>query len=381
MPVKLADCAPVCDVAHIASLTAIKHALAAGRIVVAMKHTLQDKVDALRNPANHRLPVSSVEAIETHFSWVFLAGERAYKMKKPLHLGLQDFSTLERRRHYCREELHLNRRLAPQVYLGLVPLAADENGRLRLDGPGEPVEWLVAMRRLPPGPMLDQRLLRGEASEDDMRRIAWQLAGFHRWQPRPRLDPNGYRLRLWQRLADAEQLLGRPEWRLPRTRVDVLLGTLRAWLASSTPLIEARAMAGCVLEAHGDLRPEHIWLGDPLAIIDALAFSKALRLQDGADEVGFLALECERAGAPALGEALLRHYAQASGDEPPRALVHFYQALRACERAGLAIAHLAEARYQGEARWRRRARQYLRLAVRHLQAARRPGPGRGMPPP
>ena len=77
----------------------------------------------------------------------------------------------------------------------------------------------------------------------------------------------------------------------------------------------------------------------------------------------------------------MRHYANASGDEPPRALVHFYQALRACERAGLAIAHLAEARYQGEARWRRRARQYLRLAARHLQAARRPGPGRGLPPP
>ena len=88
-----------------------------------MKHTLQDKVDALRDPANHRLPVSSVEAIETHFSWVFLAGERAYKLKKPLHQGLQDFSTLERRRHYCREELRVNRRLAPQVYLGLVPLA------------------------------------------------------------------------------------------------------------------------------------------------------------------------------------------------------------------------------------------------------------------
>lgn len=335
-----------------------------------MKFTLQEKVDALRDPANHRLPASSVEAIETHFSWVFLAGERAYKMKKPLHQGLQDFSTLERRRHYCREELRLNRRLAPHVYLGLVPLAADEDGRLRLDGRGEPVEWLVAMRRLAPGPMLDQRLLRGEACEDDMRRIAWQLAGFHRWQPRPRLDPTGHRLRLWQRVNECEATLRRPQWGLPRARLDTLLGALRAWLTAHTPLIEARAMAGCVLEAHGDLRPEHVWLGEPMAIIDALEFSKSLRLQDGADEVGFLALECERAGAPALGEALLDHYAEAGGDAAPRPLVHFYQALRAGERAGLAIAHLAESRYQGDPRWRRRALQYLRLAAHHLRAAR-----------
>lgn len=335
-----------------------------------MKHTLQDKVDALRNPANHRVPVSSIEAIETHFSWVFLAGERAYKMKKPLSQGLLDFSTLERRRHYCREELRLNRRLAPQVYLGLVPLTADDDGRLRLDGRGEPVEWLVAMRRLSPGPMLDQRLLRGEANEDDMRRIAWQLAGFHRWQPRPRLDPAGLRLRLWQRVSECEAVLRRPEWRLSRARVDALLGALRAWLTANSSLVEARAMAGCVLEAHGDLRPEHIWLGEPLAIIDALEFSRTLRLQDGADEVGFLAMECERAGAADLGEALLRHYAEAGGDAAPRTLVHFYQALRACERAGLAIAHLGESRYQGDPRWRGRARQYLRLAAHHLRAAR-----------
>lgn len=334
-----------------------------------MKYTLQDKVAALCDPANHPLPVSAVQPIETHFSWVFLAGERAYKMKKPRQSGLQDFSTLERRRHYCREELRLNRRLAPKVYLDVVPLAADPDDRLRVDGPGRPVEWLVAMRRLPPGPMLDQRLLRGEANESDMRRIAWQLAGFHRWQPCQRLDPAGHRLRLWQRVSDCEEVLRRPEWRLPLRGVTVLMAALRAWLASHAPLIDARAMAGWVIDAHGDLRPEHVWLGDPLAIIDALEFSKALRLQDGADEVGFLALEIERAGAPALGEALLRHYGEASGQAPPRALVHFYQALRACERAGLAIAHLGEARYQGEPRWRRRTRQYLALAARHLRAA------------
>ncbi len=350
-----------------------------------MRYTLQDKVAALCDPANHPLPVSAVQPIETPFSWVFLAGERAYKMKKPLPSGLQDLSTLERRRLHCREALRLNRRLAPKVYLDVVPLAADTDGRLRVDGPGRPVEWLLAMRCLKSGPMLNQRLLRGEADEADMRRIAWQLAGFHRWQPCLRLDPAGYRLHLWQRVSDCEAVLRRPECGLLPRGVDVLMAALRAWLASHAPLIDARALAGCVIEAHGDLRPEHVWLGEPLAIIDALAISRDLRQQDGADDVGFLALEIERAGAPALSEALLRHYAEASGQAPPRELSHFYRALRACERASHAIAHLGEARHQGDPRWRCRTRQYLALAARHLRAARTPlgrrHPAQGAPTP
>ena len=337
-----------------------------------MKYTLQDKLAALCDPTRHPPPVSAVAAIETPRSWVFLAGERAYKMKKPLCWGTQDLSTLESRRQCCREALRLNRRLAPGVYLDMVPLAADAHGRLHLEGPGTPVEWLVAMRRLPSQPLLDQRLRRGEASEADMRRIAWQLAGFHGSQPCQRLDPVGYRLRLWQRVNECEQVLRRPEWQLPLWAIDVLMAALRAWLACHAPLIDARAMAGRVIEAHGDLRPERVWLGEPLAIFGALASPSLLRQQDGADELAGLALEIERAGAPLLGQALLCHYAEASSDAPPRTLVHFYQALRACQRAGLAMAHPGGPLPLGDPFWRRRARQYLTLAARHLRAARVP---------
>ncbi len=349
---------------------AVNHAARVARTVVPMRPTLHDKVQALCDPARHPQPVELVSAIETHFSWVFLAGERAYKMKKPVRHGLRDFSTLERRRHACREELRLNRRLAPHVYLGLVPLAMDEAGVLRLDGPGEVVEWLVAMRQLSPQHLLDQRLRRGEATDADMRRIAWQMAGFHRQQPCERLDRAGYRRRLWRRVSEAELLLRQPEWHLPTTRLEVIAASLRAWLATHVALVESRAMAGCVIDVHGDLRPEHVWLGEPLAVIDALDFSHLLRQQDTGDEMACLALEIERAGSPALAESLLCHHAQASRDQPPRALLHFYQALRAFERAGLAIEHLAESRYLGEPQWRQCARRYLALAARHLRAAR-----------
>ena len=125
--------------------------------------------------------------------------------------------------------------------------------------------------------------------------------------------------------------------------------------------------AGRVVEGHGDLRPEHVWLGSPPAIIDCLEFSLALRTLDSADELGFLALECERLGAPELGAALLAQHRELSGDAPPPALVDLYQAMRACVRAGIALWHLKEARYQGSPVWRARATSYLSLAAARLQ--------------
>ena len=132
-------------------------------------------------------------------------------------------------------------------------------------------------------------------------------------------------------------------------------------------LFAARVRAGRIVEGHGDLRPEHICLEEPPAIMDCLEFSAQLRTLDVADELGFLALELERLGAPRLGRVLFDAYGQASSDFPDAALVDFYQAFRACIRAALAIWHLKEARYRGTPQWPMRARHYLGLAAQHLQ--------------
>ena len=128
---------------------------------------------------------------------------------------------------------------------------------------------------------------------------------------------------------------------------------------------ERRALTGKIVEGHGDLRPEHVFMGPPLCIIDCLEFARALRLVDPADEVGFLALECERLGAPDAGALLLRTYAEMSGDAPAPALVHFYQSYRAGTRARIAIRHLAEAQFRNSPEWPRRALRYLDLAEQH----------------
>lgn len=333
-----------------------------------LERTLADKVAALRDPACYPERTGAVQAIETHMSWVFLTDTHAYKLKKPVRYDHQDFASVAARRFYCLEELRLNRRLAPDVYLDVLALAATD-GRLCIDGAGPVADWLVRMRRLPAQAMLDALLARRAATPQQMRAIAARLAAFHRAQPAVPLDGAGYRALLLRHVADAEQELCDPLWALPPARVAGLFARQRALLAAQAAALEDRIAAGRVVEGHGDLRPEHVYLGEPLAIIDCLEFSPELRTVDAADEIGYLALECELARAPALAGVLVQAYRECSGDPLPGALLHLYQGCRACARARLAIRHLREARYRGSPRWRRRALRYLALAERHLRAS------------
>ncbi len=327
--------------------------------------TLQAKVDALRQPASYAgNPV--VEAIETHMSWVFLAGDHVYKLKKPVRHGQLDFSSLLARHFYCMEEVRLNQPLAGAVYREVVPLMADGAGSLRLRGPGTVVEWLVRMRRLPGAMLLDRMLEQGRAEPDHLRWVAQRLAGFYRGlEPAP-LGPDHYRERLASAIDECEAGLCDPACGLDVDSCRALCAGLRSVLQGRPALFDARVDAGRIVEGHGDLRPEHIFLGEPPAIIDRLEFSVDLRTLDTFDEMGYLALECERYGAPRLGRVLLDAYRECAEDDGPDLMLHFYQALRACIRARLAIAHLLEPRYSDLPKWPARARLYLQLAAAHL---------------
>lgn len=331
--------------------------------------TLAGKVAALRQAAAYPEATTRVDAVETHMSWVFLTDAHAYKLKKPVRFDEQDFRSAARRRFYCQEELRLNRRLAPSVYLDVVPLARCADGGLRVGGEGAAVDWLVKMRRLPADAMLDALLARRAATPAQMRGVAARLAEFHRRQDRAPLDAAGYRALLLRHIAEYEQELSAAFGALPLARVAALCARQRALLDRLGSCLDARVASGRIIEGHGDLRPEHVHLGEPPAIIDCLEFSRELRWLDGADETGFLALECERAHAAALGQALLQAWQQAAGDDVPPGVVHFYQSCRACARARLAVRHLREARYRGSPAWRRRAMRYLALAHRHLREA------------
>lgn len=325
------------------------------------------KVAALRRPDAYPGNPAAVDVVETHMSWVFLAGLTAYKLKKPVAYERFDFRTLEARRFYCIEELRLNRPLAEWVYLDVVALRADAAGALRIDAEGAVVDWLVKMRRLAPHLMLDRMIEEGTANAMHLREVAAYLARFYRTLPAAAVDPRQYRIRLESEIDECERELCRPAFDLEVDLVRDLCARLRCVLERRPELFASRVAAGWIVEAHGDLRPEHIYLGTRLAVIDRLEFSAELRTLDSLDEMGFLALECERLGAPRLGAVLLETYRELTGDKAAEPLIHFYQSLRACVRAKVTIWHLREARYRDTAKWPARARQYLGLATRHMQ--------------
>jgi aminoglycoside phosphotransferase family enzyme len=324
---------------------------------------LAEKVAFLGDPAAYVPRPADVVAIETHMAWVFLAGERAYKIKKPVRYPFLDFATLERRERTCRDEVRLNRRLAPDVYLGVVALTRETDGRLAIAGGGRPVDWLVKMRRLAPERMLDQVIRAGGPGKADIAALGDVLARFYGAARPASLAPGAYAARFRAEHELNRLVIGEPEF-APATGAcrDVVDGVAR-FLDRRAPMLEERARAGGVVDGHGDLRPEHVCLCSPPVIIDCLEFNRDLRLVDPFDEVSFLGLECELVGARWIADALTRHCAR-SLTAPAAELIAFYRAYRACLRARLMLAHLMEPDPREPDKWLPKALRYLELGRR-----------------
>ncbi|MGZ3238342.1 MAG: hypothetical protein ACXU8A_13300 [Burkholderiaceae bacterium] len=327
---------------------------------------LEAKVAFLRQPTSFPESTYRVEAIETHMSWVFLTDGYAYKLKKPVRHDFLDFSTIEARRFYCEEEVRLNRRLATDVYLGIVAINLDSRGHLQLGTAGNAIDWLVKMRRLPIKRMLDYAIKHGTATEQDIVKVATRLAHFYQTCTPVILDANEYRNRFLHHINCTRQELIQSVYQLSVTQINGICTAQSAALLNMAALFDERIQSEKIVEGHGDLRPEHVCLNPELDIIDCLEFSYDLRIADPVDELGFLALECERLGATDFGALLLRTYSELSGDMPAAALVHFYQSYRASLRAAIAIRHLNEEKFRYSPEWPRRAREYLKLAELHI---------------
>jgi aminoglycoside phosphotransferase family enzyme len=319
------------------------------------------KVAFLSRRAAYPDATRSVECVETHMSWVFLTDHHAYKLKKPVRYDSLDFSSLELRRLNCEEEVRLNRRLAGDVYLGTLALTLAPGRILQLGGAGETLDWLVHMRRLPADRMLDQLIFSGEIEEASVRPVARRLAEFYARAGTIELAPDSYRKRLEEGVRSDRHELCRPEFGLRADQVTKLAEAQLTFVARHGMLFDQRILQGRVVEGHGDLRPEHICLTPEPAIIDCLEFSRELRIVDPADELAFLALECERLGKPVVGRWFLETYRQVTGDAPPRALMQFYRTYRALRRAKIAAWHLQDPSVRDHEKWRERARCYVEL--------------------
>lgn len=337
--------------------------------------SLGAKVAFLASPAAYAGagPVAgSVEARETHMAWVFLADDRAYKLKKPVRYPFLDYGTLEARQAICAEEVRLNRRLAPETYLGLARLTAEPDGTLAIDGTGRTVDWLVEMRRLPAERMLDRAIASGTATREAVESVADRLAGFYRAVPAADVDPAGHVAGFMRELRLSREVFAAREFNSLAERASSVLSRLDDLLHRQPQLLTDRVAAGRIVEGHGDLRPEHVCLGDPPVIIDCLEFSRPLRLVDPFDELSFLAMECAVLGADWIGPILLGRCADALDDRPRAELLAFYTGYRASLRARQAVAHLLEPAPRTPDRWVPLARRYLDQAERAVLILRPP---------
>jgi aminoglycoside phosphotransferase family enzyme len=324
--------------------------------------SLAEKVAFLSTQAAYGRPHSAVSRRETHMSWVFLTGDKVYKLKKPVRFPYLDFSTLARRAAACRAELALNRRLAPDVYDDVVALAQSSHG-LSIGGPGEPVDWLVAMRRLDERATLEHAILQRRLEPWQLDRLVATLVQFYRRASAVFVSPAAH-IAGWQRsLAYNRRVLLDPRLGLPSGQVRRIDHAQRRFLDERPAIVVERVRRRHIVDGHGDLRPEHIWLGDPVRIIDCLEFNRQLRAVDPFDEIAFLAIECERLGAAWAGKYLKRRIGHALRDGLTDDLFAFYRCHRAALRARLAIAHLLEPDPRTPEKWPRLARTYLDLAT------------------
>ena len=269
--------------------------------------------------------------VETHISWVLLAADTAWKIKKPLRLSFVNYSTLELRRHFCEEELRLNRRLAPSLYIGVTRITGTP-GAPTLDGPGEAQEYAVRMRRFPDGALFSEKLVAGTLQDQDVDRLAWLVAGFQQSSP----------------VADAVDGFALPEQRR-RAALAALAGVgavasgaeqalLREWLETSAgalaPLWTARRQAGAVREGHGDLHLDNlVILAGGVEAFDCIEFDPSLRWIDALDEIAFTVMDFSAHGRNDLAFRLLNLWLDICGDHGALPGLRFAVVYRALVRA------------------------------------------------
>ena len=315
-----------------------------------------------------------VELLETHISYVLLAGAYAYKIKKSVNLGFLDFTTLSARRFYCEEELRLNRRYAPQLYLAVVPITGSAEDPA-IGGTGPPIEYAVQMRAFAQPDLASRVLMRGELQPHHIDVLAARIAAFHDGIHRVDTStalgtPSCIRQAALENIDEIERLLDRADANddLGRLRQ----WTAREWAALSDAFAQRRA-EGFVRECHGDLHLENIALVDgEITPFDGIEFSDTLRWIDVMNEIAFLIMDLQYRRRPDLARRFLNAYLEHTGDYAGLVVLRFYLVYRAMVRAKIACVRAAQGGVDESARSNLRTEyeRHLSLAQSYLEPQR-----------
>ena len=302
-------------------------------------------IEALLDPAAHESPGVKPELVETHISWLIFTDEYVYKVKKPVDFGFLDFSTLEKRKHFCSEELRLNQRLSPGVYLGVESIHRAPDGPAQSHGtPGRPpftlggegpvVDYAVKMRRLPDSGWLSGLLERNEVEASLTKRVARRIAHFHEGTPPADVASPGASLDIVVQNTEEnfEQTADFVGWSLPPSATNVVQAYTRATLEACRTLFLRREQEGHVRDCHGDLHAGQICVENGIDFIDCIEFNERFRVSDTAADLAFLSMDLEARGHPELSRVLVDAYQNERKDPTLRSVLRFYECYRAFTR-------------------------------------------------
>jgi uncharacterized protein len=324
----------------------------------------------LTNPEQHDDPAGGVQLIQTHISYLLMAGAFVYKFKKPVDFGFINFSSLERRAHYCREEVRLNRRLCPDIYLDLVRVTREQDG-YALNKTGETVEFGVKMIRMPQEKMMDRVIAQGKLSKGHLEDIIATLVPFYeRADTGQFLDDNGEAdavgTSITDNLEQTKRFIG-----CKSLSSDQFLRIERFFRLSldKTDVFNRRVKAGRIRDCHGDLHSANICLDGPVHIFDCIEFSEQLRFLDVASDVAFLAMDLDYHGLRELSEYFIERFVSVSGDHGLKDILNFYKCYRAHVRGKVCMLTSIDASLSPPIAndWKKRARGYFKLAERYAE--------------
>ncbi|HSR36509.1 MAG TPA: hypothetical protein VLL73_04940 [Desulfurivibrionaceae bacterium] len=331
--------------------------------------TLPPFVRHLLKPESYPHPAAEIKLVQTHISYVFLAGDFVYKFKKPVNFGFLDFTTLEKRKHFCEQELVLNRRLCPDLYLGIVPVN-EQGGALSLSGPGEPVEYGVKMARMPEAGMMANFIASGKLDRAMIDRIVAMLVPFYQQADGgPEIQKFGtaqaVSVNVLENFEQTQGFIGCPS--LSQQQFDTISSYAKGVLAQEARFNE-RIAAGRIRDCHGDLYSANICFDEEkVHIFDCIEFNQRFRYCDVASDVAFLAMDLDFHGMTDLSRSFIDSFVAQSGDAGLVGMLNFYKCYRAYVRGkiNLFTAHAPEVDAATKAKCFEMAGKYFTLAERY----------------
>ncbi|MDO9515088.1 MAG: hypothetical protein Q7J01_03180 [Syntrophales bacterium] len=328
-------------------------------------------VEVMSQPAFYPHKPDTVTVIQTHISFIFIAGDLVYKVKKAVDFGFLDFTTLEKRKYYCEQEVVLNRRFAPDVYIGVVEITEDREGNLRPGAEGAIVEHAVKMKKIPEEKMLYRLMEAGRVTEDDVVRVGRHLARVYGNIPSDEGaqqfgTPDVIATNVIENFDQTRKYRGGP---VSGEAFDALESWSRSFMAGNIALFDMRIAQGHIKDCHGDLHLQHICIEDAaISVFDCIEFNERFRFGDVASDVAFLSMDFDFNGESGLGDTFVGAYVDESGDASLRDVLKFYKVYRAMVRAKVTSFMLDDGGLDDAARGEafRRAQQYYELAYGYV---------------